>query len=122
MPNKGTHQILAALGVGGALLLEGPDGEENTVKAAGGAILAAVLTNLPDILEPAINPHHRQFYHSQVIACGIGMVGCSLLKWKPEDDLEKGMRLFLLVGCGAYLIHLASDSLTRRSLPILGKF
>jgi len=121
MPNKSMHQFLAALGVGGTLLLTGEDSEETIPRAAGGAVLATLLTNLPDKLEPALHPHHRQFFHSYVIAGGIGLAGHSLLKWKPKDDLEKVLRAILLVGCGAYLIHLAADSLTSRSLPFCGK-
>lgn len=121
MPNKSTHQFLAALGVGGTLLLTGEDGEEATPRAVGGAALAALLTNLPDKLEPALHPHHRQFFHSYAIAGGIGLAGYSLLKWKPKDGLEKVIRSILLVGCGAYLIHLTADSLTSRSLPFCGK-
>ncbi len=121
MPNKSTHQFLAALGVGGTLLLTGEDNEETAPRAVGGAALAGLLTNLPDKLEPALNPHHRQFFHSYAIAGGIGLTGHSLIKWKPKDDLERVLRSILLVGCGAYLIHLATDSLTSRSLPILGK-
>ena len=121
MPNKSTHQFLAALGVGGTLLLTGEDNEETAPFAVGGAALAALLTNLPDKLEPALHPHHRQFFHSYALAGGLGLAGYSLLKWKPKDDLDKVLRSLLLVGCGAYLIHLAADSLTSRALPILGK-
>lgn len=121
MPNKSTHQFLAALGVGGTLLLTGEDNEATAPRAVGAAALAALLTNLPDKLEPALHPHHRQFFHSYAIAGGLGLAGYSLLKWEAEGDLEKVLRTILLVGCGAYLIHLAADSLTSRTLPVLGK-
>jgi membrane-bound metal-dependent hydrolase YbcI (DUF457 family) len=121
MANGKAHQAIAALTMGGVLLAQETNGENPTPKVVAGTALAATLTNLPDKLEPAIHPHHRQFFHSITCAAGIGFLGWKLLDWKPEDGWEKIMRFGLLVGCGAYLTHLAVDSFTSRSLPLLGK-
>ena len=40
--------------------------------------------------------------------------------WEPETEAEKLMRKIALVAGGAYLIHLALDFTTRKSLPLIG--
>ncbi len=88
---------------------------------ASGAV-GALLGKLPDMIEPALgNPHHRQFFHSFAV---LGLVGWGVHKihqWEPEDDFERLLRGFLLVGGVAYLSHLALDALTSRSLPMVGR-
>ncbi len=82
---------------------------------------ATVLASLPDWIEPATNPHHRQFFHSVVFAGGIAYGLKRAYQWQPESDGEKFLRHFLLIAGGAYLIHLALDASTSRSLPLIGK-
>lgn len=86
---------------------------------AGG--LASVLTNLPDWIEPATNPHHRQFFHSLVFAGGVAYGLKRAYQWIPQDDRERLLRHLLLIAGGAYLVHLALDACTKRSLPLIGK-
>lgn len=81
----------------------------------------AALGKLPDLIEPAVHPHHRQFFHSVVVAAGLVAGMRKLYQWAPDDDFEKLVRAFLLVGGAAYLSHLALDALTSRSLPLVGK-
>lgn len=121
MANGGTHRFAAAIAVGGILAhLENENGR-HTVKPIFGAGVAAALANLPDKLEPAIHPHHRQFFHSIVCAVGVGIAGLKLYEWQPEEDWKKALRFVFLAGCGAYLIHLALDACTAKSLPLIGK-
>ena len=42
-------------------------------------------------------------------------------QWEAEDDFERLLRGFLLVGGAAYLSHLALDAVTSRSLPLVGR-
>ena len=121
MPNALTHQSVAALAVGGWIAqLEGKKGEK-TMAPLGGATLAAICTNLPDILEPAVHPHHRQFFHSLAFVGLIGLGMYKLYEWETETDKERFLKFCLLVVGGSYLIHLAMDACTSRSLPLLGK-
>ena len=121
MPNALTHRFVAALTVGCCVAQwEATEGKK-TVAPLGGAALAAICTNLPDKLEPAIHPHHRQFFHSLAFAGLMGLGLCKLYEWETETDQEKLLRFCLLVAGGSYLIHLAMDACTRRSLPLLGK-
>lgn len=121
MSNALAHRTVAAAITGVALLVIEAQQEKKTLAPMGGSLLAAICTNLPDKLEPALNPHHRQFFHS--FTCAALVIGgmYKLHQWMPEDEIEKLIRFCLLVAGGAYLIHLAMDAGTRRSLPLLGK-
>lgn len=94
---------------------------ESTLKPLVSGIAAAGLGKLPDHLEPAIHPNHRQFFHSVVMA---GMVGYGMYKaykWQPEEPGLQLLRWALLIAGGAYLTHLVMDGCTTKSLPLVGK-
>ena len=121
MANGPTHQVIAALTIGGALAYDEAKNGEQTAKPLAGAVVAAVTTKLPDILEPATHPHHRQFFHSVVCAIALGKGIYELHQWQPDEDWQKVVRFLGLVSGYAYLVHLAVDACSKRSLPILGK-
>jgi inner membrane protein len=83
--------------------------------------VGSVLTSLPDKLEPAIHPNHRQFFHSVVFAAGVGYVTYKVYNWQPTEDWEKILRWLVVIGGVAYLIHLVLDAHTAKSLPLFGK-
>jgi inner membrane protein len=119
--NAAAHQLTAGAAVGLFLSHQ----EQNDGQAAAGPLLsaglAALLTKLPDLLEPATSPSHRQFFHSLVFA---GLLGVGLHKlhgWQPDDDGGKFVRWLGLIAGSAYLIHLAMDFTTAKSLPLVGK-
>lgn len=63
------HQWTAALATGAVLRSREVDrGEATAAWPLAGGGLAALLTKLPDVLEPAAYPHHRQFFHSVAFA------------------------------------------------------
>lgn len=83
--------------------------------------VGAVAGKLPDLFEPATNPHHRQFFHSYTT---MGLVGLGLFKtfeWEPEDNFEHFARKLILIAGAAYLSHLFLDMTTPRGLRMLGK-
>ena len=83
--------------------------------------LTGFFGKLPDLLEPATNPHHRQFCHSVAVFAGIG---CGLKKaydWQPKDEKETFLRGLILVAGAGYLCHLIFDATTPMSLPLVGK-
>jgi len=121
MPNALAHCMVAALSTGITLVNKEAKEDKQTFAPIGGAVLAALCANLPDKLEPAIHPHHRQFFHSTIIAVLIGGGIYKLSQWETQTDGEKLLKFCLLVAGGSYLIHLAMDACTRRSLPLLGK-
>ncbi|MDR3483179.1 MAG: metal-dependent hydrolase [Burkholderiaceae bacterium] len=122
MSSSSTHRLTAALVAFVATAVAANDARIRDLPhpvLAGG--LASVLTNLPDWIEPATNPHHRQFFHSIIFAGGIAYGMKRAYQWIPQDDGERFMRHLLLIAGGAYLTHLALDATTRRSLPFIGK-
>lgn len=121
MPNGNTHRLIAGLALGGiSLMIESHEGKV-TGRPLMDATIAALATNLPDLIEPASNPHHRKFFHSVAFGCLVASAGIKVCQWQPEEDWEKVLRQLLLLGCGGYLIHLIADSFTPRSLPLIGK-
>ncbi|MCZ0867230.1 MAG: metal-dependent hydrolase [Cellvibrionaceae bacterium] len=82
---------------------------------------STVFSKLPDWIEPATNPHHRQFFHSISF---LAVLGCGLKKtydWKPEDKGGQILRFLTLCAGAGYISHLVLDCLTPRSLPLIGK-
>lgn len=121
MPNKLAHCTVAALATGAVILnMKAKEGKK-TLAPLGGSLLAAICTNLPDMLEPAIHPYHRQIYHSFAFAAIIGGGMYKLSQWETQTEGEKLLKFCLMVAGGAYLVHLAMDACTKRSLPLLGK-
>jgi len=121
MPNGKFHRVAAALTVGGVLIYDEDQKGRTSLKPFAGAGIAALTTNLPDILEPATHPHHRQVFHSFLAAIAVGYTWKELYEWQPEENGDKALRFILMTGCAAYLLHLALDSLTSRSIPLVGK-
>lgn len=121
MANGPAHQLVAALTVGSAMMYDESRRNEKTATPLAGAVFAAMATKLPDVLEPPHHPHHRQFCHSWLFAAGLGVAIHQLHQWQPNDEWKKSARLVLLVSGYAYLIHLAMDAVTARSLPLIGK-
>ena len=119
--NAAAHQVTAAAAVGAVLHHTERLRSESTSWPIAGAGLAALLTNLPDILEPALHPNHRQFFHSLAFAALIGAGWKSVYDWKPATDDGRLWRRVIMIGAGAYLCHLALDATTVKSLPLLGK-
>lgn len=83
--------------------------------------LATILTNLPDWIEPATNPHHRQFFHSVAFAGAVFYGLKRVYEWTPQDDRQRTLRHLALIAGVAYLTHLVLDAGTSRSLPLVGK-
>ena len=80
---------------------------------------AACLPSLPDVLEPALHPNHRKFFHSVALFAGLGYGLHRLYKWEAEDDLQRLLRVAGLLAGAAYLAHLTRDAFTAKSLPLI---
>jgi membrane-bound metal-dependent hydrolase YbcI (DUF457 family) len=85
------------------------------------ALVAVLASRLPDVLEPANNPHHRQFCHSAAFAGLVTSGMTKLYDWVPATPGEALMRDVLLsVGFG-YMVHLCADATTAMGLPLVGR-
>ncbi|MCK4642525.1 metal-dependent hydrolase [bacterium] len=120
--NRREHLQLGLIaGFGGAAVYIGNkliNDEDVALKDFGNALLfivtAYIGSALPDILEPAKNPHHRKFFHS--LTCSGALGGMSL---KISNIKNESIKM-ALYGLGAgYATHLISDSTTPRSLPLI---
>src|SRR5258706_5317166 len=64
-------------------------------------IVAAFAAGLPDLLEPATTPRHRQFCHSVAFASLMTVGLKALYEWDPTTDGEALIRDILLsIGIG----------------------
>ena len=85
------------------------------------ALVAALASGLPDVLEPATSPHHRQFCHGAAFAALVTSGMKKLYDWVPATPGEALVRDVLLgVGLG-YMAHLCADATTAMGLPLVGK-
>ena len=121
MPNAKAHRIGAALTIGAVIHQHEKSNDKATLKPLLGAGIAAAMGTLPDIIEPAYHPNHRQFFHSIAMFSLIGSGLYKLSQWEPEDNFDKTIKFLSMVAAGSYLVHLAMDSSTPKSLPWLGK-
>jgi membrane-bound metal-dependent hydrolase YbcI (DUF457 family) len=120
MPNAATHQWGAALTVGAAVARHQyvTDGKVD-FKALAAALLAGQLGSLPDLLEPALHPNHRGFFHSVTCLALVGYALYRLYRWEPEEPLEKLVKWLALIAGGAFATHLLMDATTSKSLPLV---
>ena len=118
--NAPTHKLGAGLAL---LIAAGIDEWRRTGQISTKPLLAGLggycFGTLPDKIEPATSPNHRQFFHSIAFAGIVGLSTYELYHWEPTNELERFLKGLGLVMGGAYLIHLAMDFTTRKSLPII---
>jgi inner membrane protein len=119
--NAAEHRISAAIALGTAGASLAPSDERRLPHAVAGCVGGYCLGTLPDLIEPATSPHHRQFFHSMIFAVVVGYGLYKAYKWEPETREGKFVRGLCLVAGSAYLVHLALDATTKRSLPLVGR-
>ena len=102
MPNARIHMIIGAVTTAVAALLDDkPSKVTHSIVAA--PLIGEAMARLPDILEPALHPNHRQFFHS-------------------ITTLYEGVLHGLIVlGGVAYISHLLADGSTPKGHPLFGK-
>ena len=120
MANGTTHAIAGGVTGLGVALYDRLDVAENGYTPVLATTVGVVFAKLPDILEPALNPHHRQFCHIAVLAA-LGYGVKKIYEWQPEDKIEAFFRIVLLSAGAGYISHLLLDATTSRSIPLLGK-
>lgn len=82
--------------------------------------VAIVTAGVPDLIEPALHPHHRQFAHS-VTAGGL-VTKLALAKCGIENELwDEFQKILAAAAVAGYVSHLVLDGCTPHGLPLLGK-
>lgn len=118
--NRVAHQLVAGTAVGFYLADRERKANISTAKPLLGGGAAALFTTLPDILESATSPNHRSVFHSLAFAATLVAAFRQLDRWQPATDWERLARGVGMLAISAYLIHLALDFTTKKSLPLLG--
>lgn len=134
MPNGKTHVIAGVVcGAFTSVAIQHQIEKDNVnfgqVLLASG--VGGVTGKLPDVLEPATNPHHRQFFHSFAFGALLGWVGVKGYKKLKErrsrvkntlDNSFDTIDLLLVVAIiviAVYILHLIMDGFTPKGLPII---
>jgi len=121
MPCANTHRVVNFAAAFSYLASRAKDKQNGIAHPLVGSSVLALLATLPDVIEPAIHPHHRQFFHSVTFAGVVGYGVYRAYSWQTQTPQEDFIRSAALVLGSAYLLHLLADSLTSRSLPLIGK-
>jgi len=77
--------------------------------------IGIITSSIPDQIEPAKNPNHREFFHSFTIIGIIFFLMDLIAKSNINDDIKK----MLKSACKQYLGHLLLDLTTPKGLPII---
>jgi inner membrane protein len=121
MPNGTDHRFVAAASAFSVAAANWSPENHWSKHPLVAACVASGCGTLPDLVEPATSPHHRQFFHSVLFAAALGLALYQTYQWEPETEVGQILRRVALLAGGAYLIHLAMDATTARSLPLIGK-
>jgi membrane-bound metal-dependent hydrolase YbcI (DUF457 family) len=121
MAKGAIHQLAGAVAGIGICLKNNDDHPEDQFDPVLAGLFGGAMGKIPDWIEPATNPNHRQFFHSVVVLVGCTYGVKKLYEWKPDTQEKVWLRRFLLVGGVAYLSHLLLDGVTPKSLPLIGK-
>lgn len=120
MSSAPAHRAAAVVaGLVTSFVNSGP--EEERVEMVGWFTAASLIgAKLPEILEPALHPNHRAFFHSFLVFGGAALAVKALWDWKPESLNERRLRAALLGALVGYCSHLGLDAFTSKSLPLIG--
>jgi inner membrane protein len=149
MPNRKTHAIA---GVGAGLVATAVSArhlpaEHRAIEVLAGTFGGYVGGIAPDVLEPALDPNHRDLFHSVMVGGAVGAAviadwHASCRQWAAEcdaraaaapigSDLRRSEELtallwrlaagFLVGFVAGYVSHLALDAGTARSVPLIAR-
>lgn len=121
MANAIAHRLGAAITLAIAVGHGEKSGSSDASKPIVAAGIGALCGTLPDLLEPACHPNHRQFFHGLACAGVVGTACYRLYQWEPQTSSEEIVRFLLLAVGGAFLTHLAMDALSPKGLPLIGR-
>lgn len=151
MSNRRTHDIVGGVVGGAAAAAAAFDANQPLecilLEAFGGAIVGVAGSRLPDLIEPATSPRHRQTFHSAGTALGVSLGAIAAqAQWAPRlreyaaeyewrsaaatDPFSSFGWWILAVLCrmgagavaglgGGYVSHLGCDALTPMGIPLL---
>jgi len=118
MSDSGKHLLLGAGLAGGIYLVFCWITERKPTWGGffGSVAIGGVFALTPDLLEPALHPNHRQFFHS---VTALGLLGYGNYRVLISNRLNPEQKLALAVASTGYVSHLLMDSATPKSLPLI---
>jgi membrane-bound metal-dependent hydrolase YbcI (DUF457 family) len=121
MPNGPVHQFAGAATALAVYAFDQERLDSPAINPLTAPIAGFALGKLPDWLEPALHPNHRQFFHSFVVLFAVLYGVKKVYEWQPETDLERFLRGAALIAGSVYATHLILDGTTKKCLPLLGR-
>lgn len=135
MPNGNIHNTAGAiLGTSIYLTIQDNSTEKRNVDLGELFLFSGIglsTARIPDIIEPATNPNHRDFFHSLVFAGIMGYVGVKALqdfqtrrlerrasgieKWSKYEYVD----IAIMIAAGSILLHIVMDGFTPKGLPFI---
>jgi len=118
MPNSKTHFLVGAV-IGAGLYCLIKKSQDQPIELSGVlgmGLVGGVAGLLPDIIEPATSPNHREFAHS---IAALLVIGSGINKLHENQGIEAGQKELLLTLALGYGSHLLLDAGTPASLPII---
>ena len=118
MPNTKTHFLVgAAIGaVAYCIIKKSQDQPIELPGLFGMGLVGGVAGLLPDIIEPATSPNHRELAHSFAALIAVGAGINNLNERQDMDSAQKGLWNILALG---YISHLFLEAGTPAGLPII---
>jgi len=122
MPNAPAHFVIGSLAGGAisvglqlhrAVICRDSKFDIGEVFICAGIAGAAAM--VPDILEPAITPNHRGFFHSLTMAVLVAY----FISGKHTKNWSAKMALLIGVAGFGFLSHLAADATTPKSIRLI---
>ena len=121
MPNGPAHRLAGAATALAVYASDHENMDSPAVNPLTVPIAGAALGRLPNLLEPALLPHHRQFFHSYAVLFSVIYGVKKAYDWKPKTEFQQFLRSAALIAGSVYAGHLVLDALTPRSLLLSGK-
>ena len=119
MPGRKEHIVISAFTAVAAnivmQLFESEEQKVDIIELIQAAFLGAIGGVLPVLIEPAVNPNHRKFFHSYSTMLGVGY-SVAGKHTKKCSRFRKRMMVSAVIG---YISHLIADSTTSKGLPFV---
>ena len=115
---SGKQHVLIGAGIGVAawlLYCKFADRPINLLETALAAGVGAIGGLVPDLLEPALHPNHRRFFHSYAAGGLLAIANHHVLQNRAIDP---GLRAAVHLGSLGFASHLWADAGTPKGLPL----